>query len=146
MNRDRRLTGSLRGQTDKVEPFLGFEVNNPWRVGFSEVSRRHEMQTTLTQAARTTSHLEVFLRQFGDLLSKFIHGVTGVIPDSCFFTLNVPQLDCRPALRNFQCDIVILQIWYTALFSLDLSFSSLLSRISISITSFSAMMSSMTNN
>lgn len=33
MDRDRRLTGFLRGQTDKVEPPLGFELNNPWRVG-----------------------------------------------------------------------------------------------------------------
>lgn len=32
MDRDRRLTGYLRGQTDKVEPPLGFELNNPWRV------------------------------------------------------------------------------------------------------------------
>ena len=35
MDRDRRLTGFLRGQTDKVEAPLGFELNNPWRVGFS---------------------------------------------------------------------------------------------------------------
>lgn len=32
MDRDRRLTGSLRGQTDNVEAPLGFELNNPWRV------------------------------------------------------------------------------------------------------------------
>jgi hypothetical protein len=32
MDRDRRLTGSLRGQTDRVEAPLGFEVNNPWRL------------------------------------------------------------------------------------------------------------------
>ena len=35
MNRDRRLTGYLRGQTDIVEPPVGFEVNNPWRVSRS---------------------------------------------------------------------------------------------------------------
>ncbi len=36
MDRDRRLTGYLRGQTDKVEAPPGFELNNPWRVsGFA---------------------------------------------------------------------------------------------------------------
>ncbi|KAI9781902.1 MAG: hypothetical protein M1835_004158 [Candelina submexicana] len=32
MDRDRRLTGFLRGQTDHVEAPPGFELNNPWRV------------------------------------------------------------------------------------------------------------------
>ncbi|KAF2116262.1 hypothetical protein BDV96DRAFT_46962 [Lophiotrema nucula] len=32
MERDRRLTGFARGQTDKPEAPPGFEVNNPWRV------------------------------------------------------------------------------------------------------------------
>ena len=32
MDRDRRLTGYLRGQTDKVEAPVGFELNNPWKV------------------------------------------------------------------------------------------------------------------
>ena len=32
MDRDRRLTGYLRGQTDNVEAPAGFELNNPWRV------------------------------------------------------------------------------------------------------------------
>ncbi|XEV04103.1 hypothetical protein FSHL1_009390 [Fusarium sambucinum] len=31
MERDRRLTGTLRGQTDKPEAPLGFELNNPWK-------------------------------------------------------------------------------------------------------------------
>ena len=34
MDRDRRLTGYLRGQTDKVVAPPGFELNNPWRVGY----------------------------------------------------------------------------------------------------------------
>ncbi|KAJ4398381.1 hypothetical protein N0V91_010226 [Didymella pomorum] len=29
--RDRRLTGFMRGQTDKAEAPAGFELNNPWR-------------------------------------------------------------------------------------------------------------------
>ncbi|KAF2657930.1 hypothetical protein K491DRAFT_714059 [Lophiostoma macrostomum CBS 122681] len=32
MERDRRLTGFVRGQTDKPEAPKGFETNNPWRV------------------------------------------------------------------------------------------------------------------
>lgn len=32
MNRDMRLTGSLRGQTDSPLAPFGFELNNPWRV------------------------------------------------------------------------------------------------------------------
>ena len=34
MDRDRRLTGYLRGQTDNVKAPPGFELNNPWRVSF----------------------------------------------------------------------------------------------------------------
>ena len=32
MERDRRLTGFARGQTDKPAAPAGFELNNPWRV------------------------------------------------------------------------------------------------------------------
>ncbi|KAL2350153.1 hypothetical protein BJ546DRAFT_1069456 [Cryomyces antarcticus] len=32
MDRDRRLTGFIRGQTDRVQAPPGFELNNPWRV------------------------------------------------------------------------------------------------------------------
>jgi hypothetical protein len=32
MDRDRRLTGFLRGQTDNAAAPAGFELNNPWRV------------------------------------------------------------------------------------------------------------------
>ncbi|KAK4133613.1 hypothetical protein BT67DRAFT_38111 [Trichocladium antarcticum] len=32
MDRDRRLTGHLRGQTDNPIAPTGFELNNPWRV------------------------------------------------------------------------------------------------------------------
>jgi hypothetical protein len=31
MERDHRLTGFMRGQTDKAEAPAGFELNNPWR-------------------------------------------------------------------------------------------------------------------
>ncbi|KAK5130724.1 hypothetical protein LTR08_001711 [Meristemomyces frigidus] len=32
MDRDRRLTGFLRGQTDNVRAPAGFELSNPWRI------------------------------------------------------------------------------------------------------------------
>ncbi|KAF2460685.1 hypothetical protein BDY21DRAFT_369639 [Lineolata rhizophorae] len=32
MNRDRRLTGYLRGQSDDAMAPAGFELNNPWRM------------------------------------------------------------------------------------------------------------------
>lgn len=32
MDRDRRLTGFLRGQTDNPKAPAGFELSNPWRV------------------------------------------------------------------------------------------------------------------
>ncbi|OTB11164.1 hypothetical protein K445DRAFT_322348 [Daldinia sp. EC12] len=32
MNRDMRLTGYLRGQSDAPAAPAGFELNNPWRV------------------------------------------------------------------------------------------------------------------
>jgi hypothetical protein len=32
MDRDRRLTGFLRGQVDNVKAPAGFELSNPWRV------------------------------------------------------------------------------------------------------------------
>ncbi|KIM96298.1 hypothetical protein OIDMADRAFT_20731 [Oidiodendron maius Zn] len=32
MDRDRRLTGMLRGQADNAEAPPGFELNNPWRL------------------------------------------------------------------------------------------------------------------
>lgn len=35
MDRDRRLTGRLRGQTNSPIANAGFELNNPWRVGIS---------------------------------------------------------------------------------------------------------------
>ncbi|KAF2400744.1 hypothetical protein EJ06DRAFT_509596 [Trichodelitschia bisporula] len=32
MERDKRLTGFLRGQSDRAEAPDGFELNNPWKV------------------------------------------------------------------------------------------------------------------
>ena len=43
MDRDRRLTGFFRGQTDNVKAPPGFEVSNPWKVGFPESCELVEM-------------------------------------------------------------------------------------------------------
>jgi len=40
MDRDRRLTGYLRGQTDNPRAPPGFELNNPWRVRAQVRQRR----------------------------------------------------------------------------------------------------------
>jgi hypothetical protein len=37
MDRDRRLTGYLRGQTDNPSAPAGFELNNPWRVSWKTI-------------------------------------------------------------------------------------------------------------
>lgn len=45
MERDRRLTGFARGQTDKAVAPAGFELNNPWRVRISA----QKIRTSLTR-------------------------------------------------------------------------------------------------
>lgn len=54
MERDRRLTGFARGQTDKPEAPAGFELNNPWRVC---ISGNAGMGNTDKLAVRATIHL-----------------------------------------------------------------------------------------
>jgi hypothetical protein len=51
MERDRRLTGFMRGQTDKPIAPEGFELNNPWRVR-TGVAR--EWRKVLMTTVRTT--------------------------------------------------------------------------------------------
>ena len=50
MDRDRRLTGYLRGQTDNVKAPEGFELNNPWRVG--SLSKAGSIYTDQRQVER----------------------------------------------------------------------------------------------
>lgn len=45
MERDRRLTGFMRGQTDKPVAPEGFELNNPWRVGTEMLDERQVLTT-----------------------------------------------------------------------------------------------------
>lgn len=48
MDRDMRLTGKFRAQTDNPEAPLGFEVNNPWKARKSQ--QRVELVLTATLA------------------------------------------------------------------------------------------------
>ena len=64
MNRDLRLTGDLRGQTDKHEAPPGFELNNPWRV-----------RRTLT------------LLLWEWMLTFLIAGITDTLELACYFSI-----------------------------------------------------------
>lgn len=54
MDRDRRLTGFLRGQSDAPLAPAGFEVNNPWRVCLSD--RERIQNTHILSRSRSVSH------------------------------------------------------------------------------------------
>lgn len=41
MDRDRRITGFLRGQSDSPIAPAGFELNNPWRVCTNDKDQNH---------------------------------------------------------------------------------------------------------
>ncbi|CCC09861.1 unnamed protein product [Sordaria macrospora k-hell] len=61
MDRDRRLTGWLRGQTDAADAPYGFEYNNPWRGGKAEriIERTrltHDIATTAPTTLTVTFH------------------------------------------------------------------------------------------
>lgn len=47
MERDKRLTGFLRGQTDRVAAPPGFELNNPWKVGLAELADENRVLTKI---------------------------------------------------------------------------------------------------
>ncbi len=61
MDRDRRLTGFLRGQTDNPQAPPGFEVNNPWRVCISRsgLSSLRELVTDHYSIAREAYRLVI---------------------------------------------------------------------------------------
>jgi hypothetical protein len=46
MDRDMRLTGIFRAQTDNPEAPLGFEVNNPWKVCHEVITGQIYILTT----------------------------------------------------------------------------------------------------
>lgn len=58
MDRDRRLTGMLRGQTDKPEAPAGFELNNPWRVCTPDGYISLSSHTDNVYLAREPHHLD----------------------------------------------------------------------------------------
>lgn len=51
MERDMRLTGSLRGQTDRPEAPAGFELNNPWKVRNSKYTLKRGCGSGANKAA-----------------------------------------------------------------------------------------------
>lgn len=58
MDRDRRLTGYLRGQSDKAAAPVGFELNNPWRVSCGSQYHGKERQRLMTCAGREENVVE----------------------------------------------------------------------------------------
>lgn len=65
MDRDRRLTGFLRGQTDNPSAPLGFELNSPWRVchsiAFYCISPEDRTSTDTNSPAREKIPLGILL-------------------------------------------------------------------------------------
>lgn len=59
MDRDRRLTGFLRGQSDRPEAPAGFELNNPWRVRYHSVPAKRKNHTKL-YAARKAVYVDTY--------------------------------------------------------------------------------------
>jgi hypothetical protein len=53
MDRDRRLTGYLRGQTDNPVAPAGFELNNPWRVCSSLQAIYKNVMLTILNSSRS---------------------------------------------------------------------------------------------
>ena len=65
MDRDRRLTGFLRGQTDNVNAPAGFELSNPWRVSPELFEAAHMLDLWLTFCSlKERSRERVISRQF----------------------------------------------------------------------------------
>lgn len=63
MDRDRRLTGSLRGQTDNVEAPLGFELNNPWRVSVNPFLTLRRFGISLIETSVRSVFISSYSRQ-----------------------------------------------------------------------------------
>ena len=63
MDRDRRLTGSLRGQTDNPRAPAGFELSNPWRVWIANITEYILGYTNLL-VGRAGFHIEKGMQSF----------------------------------------------------------------------------------
>jgi hypothetical protein len=63
MDRDRRLTGYLRGQVDQPTAPAGFELSNGWRVSYTTFLDTHgaARDTTLTRCltGREARHVNI---------------------------------------------------------------------------------------
>ena len=62
MDRDRRLTGYLRGQVDQPTAPAGFEVSNGWRVSYDTLRQETESEDSTNEFAigREAHHLNTF--------------------------------------------------------------------------------------
>jgi hypothetical protein len=67
MDRDRRLTGYLRGQTDNPVAPAGFELNNPWRVCTISRYMARIILLTISNSLRSVSY-----RSSGVLVQLYI--------------------------------------------------------------------------
>ncbi|VDB90378.1 Bgt-3566 [Blumeria graminis f. sp. tritici] len=60
MDRDRRLTGWLRGQTDSPTAPKGYELNNPWRVSKYDIQECRPTDQILVRKAYYLRSLTLF--------------------------------------------------------------------------------------
>lgn len=121
MNRDLRLTGSLRGQRDDPVAPVGFEVNNPWKVGLCNAPRD---RTWLTFRTAREPHFMIessHPRHNPGLRALYILGSFGIdgagvsaLHHNCCDRLVVPSLKtmrdvkvatavCRSFPKTFTC-------------------------------------------
>jgi hypothetical protein len=71
MDRDRRLTGFIRGQTDRVKAPAGFELSNPWRVGVACGRKYSAIIANLENSLRKLSYKCVLLNRRAVYIAYF---------------------------------------------------------------------------
>ena len=63
MDRDRRLTGYLRGQVDQPTAPAGFELSNGWRVSYTNISGHpaaaQDISLTNSPTGREARHVNI---------------------------------------------------------------------------------------
>lgn len=86
MDRDRRLTGYLRGQTDQAIAPAGFEFTNGWRVSFTrDIISDLEMVSprmyllTMRSPGREACLVKTKLPQIHSETDMIAHTVLGVV-------------------------------------------------------------------
>ena len=76
MDRDRRLTGYLRGQTDNPTAPPGFELNHPWRVSRPEKLNRQMLKVVRSRKDSSNIWSILLLLHGGNIWSilLLLHG------------------------------------------------------------------------